>query len=211
MERELKNLLKENLFFLKNAEETAVEEFLDSLEEARFFQKGETVGCPAKKECGLGVLIFGRLDITAGENDANIRRMEAPDVFGAASIFGGEGFVSTMRAAADSRIIFIREEQLTALMRKSFTVAQNYIAFLSQKVRFLNQRIENFTAGEAHDILEDYLCSLCDGEGKLPAPKNMSLLAKTLNMGRTSLYRAAEALENVGKLTRSGNEWIIKK
>ena len=78
-------------------------------------------------------------------------------------------------------------------------------------MRFLNQRIENFTAGEAHDILEDYLLSLCDGEGKLPAPKNMSLLAKTLNMGRTSLYRAAEALENAGKLTRSGNEWIIKK
>ena len=211
MDRIIKELLKENLFFLNGAEEDAVDRFLEDLDAPKQFLKGETVCCPDKGDCGLGVLIRGRLDITAGRNSTNIRRMDAPDIFGAASIFGGTCYVSTMRAAADSEVIFISEAQLTLLMRQSFTVAQNYIAFLSEKVRFLNHRIENFTAGSASEVLEDYLFQCSSVSGELAAPKNMSLLAKTLNMGRTSLYRAAEELENAGKLERRDDIWIIKK
>lgn len=209
MEKKLKKLLKEELFFLKGAEESAVEEFLGGLAEAETFPKGAVVCSPEKSGKGLGIIIEGRLEIEAGCNTVSIRQMEPPEVFGAASIFGGNGFVSTIRAATNVKIIFISEEQLTALMRRDFVVAQNYIGFLSEKVRFLNHRIENFTAGCSSEALWDYLvrCANCGEE--LPPPPNMTQLAKMLNMGRTSLYRAVEELEKSGRLSRREDKWIL--
>lgn len=210
MDNNLKTKLRENLFFLKNAERSVADEFLDSLRPAHSFTKGETVCCPDDEPKGLGILIKGSLDILTGTENANMRRMEAPDVFGAASLFGGTGYVSTMRAAGNAEIIFVGQDELNALLQKSFTVTQNYISFLSEKIRFLNMRIDNFTAPTAATALWDHLAKGADADGKVPVPKNMSRLAKMLNMGRTSLYRAVDELERSGKLIRREEEWIIK-
>ena len=210
MERELKKKLKEKLFFLSGVEEDIADSFLESLPEADTYEKGQVVCAPCTASRGLGIIIKGRLEIEAGQNPVSMRQMEAPDVFGAAALFGGGEYVSTMRAATNVSIIYVPQERLTALMQSNFTVAQNYINFLSEKVRFLNYRIENFTAGSSSASLWDHLVRLADTEGSIPAPANMSRLAKTLNMGRTSLYRAVEELENQEKLIRKEDRWIIK-
>ena len=211
MKSELKTKLKEKVFFLCGAEEKVANKFLDSLPEAEAFSKGGTVCSPQTASKGLGILIKGALEIISGHNCANIRVMDAVEVFGAASLFGGGGYVSTIRASQDAEVIFVSEEALAQLMRDSFRVSQNYITFLSEKVRFLNSRIENFTAGCSAAALWDYLCREADENGIALPPKNMSRLAKTLNMGRTSLYRAVEELEAAGKLKRYEDCWKLAK
>lgn len=209
MDKELKKKLKENLFFLKGVEEDIADSFLDGLPEPECFHKGEVICSPCTQSRGLGLLISGRLEIEAGQNTVSMRQMEAPDVFGAAALFGGGEYVSTMRASSRAEVVYVSQEKLTQLMQSSFTVAQNYIDFLSEKVRFLNLRIENFTAGSASAALWDYLVRRADEGGELPAPVNMSRLAKALNMGRTSLYRAVEELEEGDRLIRKEDKWII--
>jgi predicted transcriptional regulator len=46
--------------------------------------------------------------------------------------------------------------------------------------------------------------------GKVDMPKSMSLLANTLGIGRTSLYRALEKLETGGYISKEENTWILK-
>lgn len=210
MEKSLKDTLKDSLFFLKGVEEEVAENFLETLNKPCCFKKGETV-CEPQKGCkGLGIVTKGRLEILAGERSVSMRHMEAPDVFGAASLFGGGRYVSTIRAASCAEVIFVEQEKLNRLLSQSFIAAGNYIAFLSEKIRFLNMRIENFTAPSATGALWDFLTAKASADGRLPAPSNMSRLAKTLNIGRTSLYRSVEELESSGKLCRRQKEWIIK-
>ena len=211
MNQETKNILKNSLFFLDGVDSAVADSFLDALPDGEEYSKGEIVCTPEMEGRGLGILVCGSLEIRAGHNPVSIRRMDAPDVFGAASLFGGEGYVSTLCAVNNVKVVFITQDLFSDLMRQDFRVAQNYIRFLSEKVRFLNCKIENFTAGCSSAALLDHLSRLADGEGILPAPDNMSRLAKMLNMGRTSLYRAVEELEKSGRLTRNGDSWKISK
>ena len=146
MDNRLKEQLRNTLFFLKGVEPHTADNFLESLPEAVCFEKGNIVCKPQNGGAALGILIKGRLEILAGCRKVSMRRMESPDVFGAASLFGGDGFVSTVRAATSARVIFVSEEYFKELLTKSFKATENYITFLSDKVRFLNMRIENFTA-----------------------------------------------------------------
>ncbi|MBQ5810860.1 MAG: Crp/Fnr family transcriptional regulator [Clostridia bacterium] len=211
MDKNLKSRLAQELFFLQGVEEATANDFLESLEEPVVYSKGDIVCSPAMCGCGLGVLIKGKLEIKAGSNCASMRYMEPIDVFGAASLFGGGEYVSTLLAASESWVIYVSQEKLIELMGRSFRVAQNYINFLSEKVRFLNSRIENFTADCSSSALYEHLCRKADEKGRLLPPENMSKLARLLNMGRTSLYRAIEELETSGKLIRNSGEWIIIK
>jgi len=47
-------------------------------------------------------------------------------------------------------------------------------------------------------------------DGKLRAG-SMSAIAKTLNIGRSSLYRALSSLLEDGYILKNGDEWEIKK
>ena len=50
-----------------------------------------------------------------------------------------------------------------------------------------------------------------DENGFVSIPKNMSLLAKSLGIGRSSLYRAFDTLENDGFITKNSDKWKITK
>ena len=80
-------------------------------------------------------------------------------------------------------------------------MALNYMAFLTDRVRFLNSRIAVYTSQGASGKLYSWLCANGDGDGALPK-LSMTKLAAALNMGRTSLYRAFDELEKQNLLVR---------
>ena len=91
-------------------------------------------------------------------------------------------------------------------MLVSYTeLALNYIKFLSGRIEFLNLKIDAFTATDAAQKLSLYLYNSTSEE-----TKNLTELAKRLNMGRASLYRAVEALEKEGIIEKNGKKITVK-
>jgi len=83
-----------------------------------------------------------------------------------------------------------------------FTV--NYIAFLSDRIKFLNKKIAAFTAGDGEKTLADYLLSLPENDGAVRLPSNMSRLSQYLNISRPTLYRAFSSLSERGIIEKNG-------
>lgn len=196
-----KKILQE-LFLFRDAEEAL--KGLDLPEEVRY-EKGEIIYGRNNYERALGVLLSGKAEAVARER-SSLNAFRAGDAFGAAALFGGEEYVSFIRAMSDCRVQYIPEETLRQLFRDYPQTAMNYIGFLSEKVRFLNGKIATYTSASVEGRLYYWMQANCDEEGHLPAGMTMTKLAKILNIGRTSLYRAMEDLEKKYLLDRQDGE-----
>ncbi len=192
----------QQLFLFKNAPEAMIDL---KLPEPVSYEKGDVIYGGDSYKRALGVLLRGRAEAVARERSA-LTTFHPGDSFGAAALFGGEEYVSMIRAATPCRVQFIPEETLRQLFADYPQTAVNYIKFLSDKVRFLNGKIATYTSAGAAGRLYYWLGANCDADGHLPAGITMTKLAKSLNIGRTSLYRAIEELEQNGLITKQNGE-----
>ncbi|MBQ1183792.1 MAG: Crp/Fnr family transcriptional regulator [Clostridia bacterium] len=161
----------------------------------------------------VGVLLSGNAVVCrAGDAgcEVTIRSISSGDVFGVAGVFGSwkEG-KSKILAKTDCKVAYFSESTLKNIFADFPAVAYNYISFLSDRIRFLNARIDAFSAGSAVQKLYEYLLSQAvDGEVKLNF--GLAELSRRLKMGRSSLYRSIETLEQSGLVTRNKNIFIVK-
>lgn len=172
---------------------------------AERFSRGETICDPATAERALGIVLEGRAEAVAPTRERAVLAAFGPgDTFGAAALFGGEGYVSRIRAVTGCTVLLLPEALLRQWFARCPRMAVNYIAFLSDRVRFLNGKIAIFTQDSAQHRLYRWLRANCDETGCLPEKLSMTKLAATLSMGRTSLYRAMEELEEAKLIVRDG-------
>ena len=195
----------ENLFLFRDAREALASL---ALPPAETFRRGQVIYGGRSFRRALGVVLRGRAEALSGQKP-ELTTFSAGSVFGAAALFGGgEEYVSCVRAVTDCRVQFLPEDALRELFRTHPQTALNYVGFLTDRVRFLNGRIAAFTAGSATERLYRWLRANCDGAGRLPAVP-MSKLAKQLNMGRTSVYRALDDLEKQQLIRKEEGEVIV--
>ena len=172
---------------------------------AERFSRGETICDPATAERALGIVLEGWAEAVAPTRERAVLAAFGPgDTFGAAALFGGEGYVSRIRAVTGCTVLLLPEALLRQWFARCPRMAVNYIAFLSGRVRFLNGKIAIFTQDSAQHRLYRWLRANCDETGCLPEKLSMTKLAGTLSMGRTSLYRAMEELEEAKLIVRDG-------
>ncbi len=172
---------------------------------AERFSRGETICDPATAERALGIVLEGRAEAVAPTRERAVLAAFGPgDTFGAAALFGGEGYVSRIQAVTGCTVLLLPEALLRQWFARCPRMAVNYIAFLSGRVRFLNGKIAIFTQDSAQHRLYRWLRANCDEAGRLPEKLSMTKLAATLSVGRTSLYRAMEALEEAKLIVRDG-------
>ena len=161
----------------------------------------------------LGIVLSGTVRVFRDDEDGRrvvMNQLGPAGVFGAAALFGDEAeYVTEIEAAEDCVIQFIGQEQMTGLMRRDFRLAENYIRFLTGRIRFLNRRIAGFTGGQADERLSAYLLDHRGPDGLVALPVSMVELAQTLNIARSSLYRSLDALEAAGKIRREGRKVYI--
>lgn len=163
--------------------------------------------------CGsIGLLQKGCATVLrSGDSGAEVtvRRIGIDEIFGAASLFGEwEEGKSRIIAQSDCKVIYATEADLTRLFEAFPQTAVNYISFLSDRIRFLNRRIDAFSAGSAVQKLYEYLCSQAK-DRVVTLDFGLAELSRRLKMGRTSLYRSIEALEQSGLITRNKNTFTI--
>ena len=171
----------------------------------RRFSRGDTICDPATSGRALGIVLEGRAEAVAPTREKAVLAVFCPGgTFGAAALFGGDGYVSRIRAVTACAVVLLPEELLRQWFQRCPQMAVNYISFLSSRVRFLNGKIAIFTQDSAQHRLYRWLRANCDEWGRLPEKLSMTKLAGTLSMGRTSLYRAMEELEEAKLIVRDG-------
>jgi CRP-like cAMP-binding protein len=147
----------------------------------------------------IGILTEGEASVVRrGEHRRVVHRtLRAGDVFGVSSLFGQEdGFPTDVVTTAPSRILFLDEEDVRAMVTAVPRIAFNYIALLSDKIRFLNRRLDTLAGRSAEERVAEHLLSGIGADGILGTTK--SALASLLGLGRASLYRILDLFEKKG-------------
>lgn len=203
----------ESLFLLNGLENREKEEIISAFPKPVKFKKGELICSSEASSFALGFIVSGSaFAVTNNANKIVMKKFQPGMCFGAASLFGGGGkYVSTVAAELPSEIIFLTEKRLTELFKAYPNIAVNYITFLSDKIRFLNEKISVITCQSAEDTVFQYLLSAKNNDGYAMLPQSMTMLARMLGLGRASLYRSLDRLEQNGYIKRENNEIKVIK
>ena len=175
----------------------------------RSYLKGETVFRPEQYSRSLAYILKGSASISmeTGSKDVfPMRKIEEGSFFGVAALFNDETrYVTEISAARDMKIIFFRESLVEECIRNYSDFAMNYVRFLGSRIRFLNRKISLLANTSSESSLIGYLLNAASRFGEeFRLEVSYSQLAKNLNMGRSSLYRALDDLEERNIIRRSG-------
>lgn len=174
---------------------------------ARRFAAGQEIYTASRFSRAIGVLTDGTATVRKGTVVMNTLR--AGDCFGVAALFHpADEYFSTVQAKTAAELVFITDSELTSLFAQFPQTAVNYIAFLSQRIQFLNQKIDSFTAPSALASLGRYLAEN-QRDGLVVPEGGYSGLARRLNIGRASLYRGLEQLEREGVIRRTEKNVLV--
>ena len=135
------------------------------------------------------------------------------DYFGLATLYAPVDFYATeIVALTPCRIFFWDKAAIDRILHDYPQAAVNFIAYLCERVYYLNARMDTLIAGSAARRLECHLraTAIIDDAGRLVCHiPNRSALAQSLSMGRATLYRALDELERQSLIKRTGNEIVL--
>lgn len=166
---------------------------------------GGTIYEPQRFRRCLGLLLSGTARVTRGELAMEV--LGPGELFGAAALYNREpDYPATLTACAPCRSALLPQELLGRLMDEDARIRDNYICYLSGRIRFLSGRVQALSAGDAAGRLARYLRGAAE-QGRLDCPA--AELARRLGLSRASLYRAFGALEERGLIRREGKEITV--
>ncbi len=197
-------LFLSNVFLFDGLSSSDIQKILNGLEyEICEFKKGETVYSPSSLEKKLGFIISGDCAILQKSESSvtPMRRISIGDSFGIISVFGSDTpFPTCIEARADSKVVFITQNEVKRIMLLNSKISENLIRFLCDRVNFLNQRVATFSSGSVDMKLASFLLTLYKNTGNTEIKINKSDFAKAISSGRASLYRALNNLSCAGIL-----------
>ncbi|MBQ7038164.1 MAG: Crp/Fnr family transcriptional regulator [Clostridia bacterium] len=174
------------------------------------YRRGQVVYNTDTFRRAVGLIVRGSV-VVRSSGEVVINRLHAGEIFGVAALFDSEqdAYVTEITAAEDTAVRFIPQELMSRLLMEFPLIAERYIRFLSDRVRFLNRKLSALTIGNTENRLYHHLLSHQDEQGTIQLPGTMTELAKALNMGRSSLYRALDTLVREGILIKEGKTYRI--
>ena len=163
--------------------------------------KGETVYERHRFRRCLGLVLTGCIQVR--RESLLVSNLGAGDLFGAAALFNEqEDYPTTLEALEDCRLLLISQEQIRSLVCQCGEFAEDYVTYLSGRIRFLSSRLDTVSAERGDAKLARYLLTEDEGAGEVTL--SATRLCQELGVGRATLYRAFEDLEEAGAISRSG-------
>lgn len=163
-------------------------------------RRGETVYDRRRFQRCLGILLDGKLQVR--KDALLVSTLQEGDVFGAAALFNeGADYPTTLTALADCCVLLIPQELIRKLVCTCGAFAEDYVTYLSDRIRFLSTRLDAVSADSGESKLARYLLAADDGNG---VTTTATQLCQRIGVGRATLYRAFEALEEEGAIVREG-------
>lgn len=180
--------------------------------EIRPFAKGEVIYTPDQFRKELAAVLSGRVLVTKGDGELVVSLLTEGELFGAAALFNDEAdYVSTLTARSPCRVLFFSQEAVRRLIARQPLFRDNYICYLSCRIRFLSDKIDALIQGTGEKKLAGFLLEQMDAGGRVCPGCSMTELAARLNISRASLYREMRKLEGRGALRREGRTIVIQR
>ncbi len=164
-------------------------------------------------ECAL--IISGTAVIYSENNGSRtiLRFSVQGNPVGVAGMFLDYPIMTGIEACSEKNLcaVIFTKEELNGMMDKddSGILRNNLLKLLSKKISFLNKRINTVTSGSAERRLASFILSSENVDGRFDSGMTMKDLANCLDIGRASLYRAAERLSECGAARYEDNCFFI--
>lgn len=212
MKQVYKNIiLSHNLF--RGCSEKDIKKIIIDGGKAISFRSGDIMETDFRS---VGILLSGRGAIYSSDKSRHtlLRFISPGDAVGVAGLFAAKAPETQIIACGDgkSEMFFIGREAFEQLMNEESDgqFRTNLIKFLSDRVTFLNSRIDCVTGGSAERRLALFIKnSPVDSSGCVSLGMSMTALAHALDIGRASLYRAFDSLQSDGIITRDGDRITV--
>lgn len=180
------------------------------------FTKHEAVYSPDSFSGCLAVILKGSAEVSKCTDKGMLymSTLKEGNVFGMSSVFyENASFPTFVTAKTDMRVLFITKEQLKELFALYPVILENYLAILSEKIHFLNEKIESISSADAKAAVRSFLTDTAIklGRNQFSLPVSYQKLSSMLSIGRTSLYRAFDELSEEGFLIKDGRVITILK
>lgn len=164
---------------------------------------GHPLYTPQQFQRCLGILLSGSLRVT--KDTLAVSLLEPGDLFGAAALYSdAPDYTATLTGRKDGRALLIRQDHLDQLMDTFPLLRENYLRYLTGRIRFLNGRLHSLAAGDGEGKLARYLLS-----DQCASSSSAADLARRLGVSRATLYRAFHALEGRGLIRRDHSQILV--
>ena len=211
-----KSTLNSAIKFLKNtrifkdADEKLLVSVLSTYGKSVSYSKNDIVFSRETYSPVICIIIKGEARVSKGETV--ISHLKDGEIFGAAFLYNqAYEFENTVTALTPLKVVIIEKSGVDQLIKRDSSISFNYISYLSERIGFLNDKIEGYTKPSAEEKLMLYLKKNADiNNGKCEISVSMTELSRVLQISRASLYRVIEALENQEKICRDGKKIYIK-
>lgn len=181
------------------------------------YKKNEMIfgsACPLGSLC---VLLEGSAVVLKSENGMPhvlMNRLTVGSVFGMVTLFSDSAFLMTeIHALSKCTVLKIPEPLLREAFQRKYEVCEDYIRFLTQRIRFLHTKIDAFASGSVERKLFAFFRNHWEpaqnGARSLTLSLSCTQLAEVLNISRASLYRVMAQLEENGTIVRQGKAFLI--
>lgn len=203
------NFLKNTRIF-KDADEKLLTNVLNTYGKSVSYSKNDTVFSRETYSPVICIIIKGEARVSKGETV--ISHLKDGEIFGAAFLYNQSyEFENTVTALTPLKVVIIEKSGVDQLIKCDNSISFNYISYLSERIGFLNSKIEGYTKPNAEEKLLLYLKKNADiNNGKCEISVSMTELSHVLQISRASLYRVIEALEQQGKICRDGKKIYVK-
>ncbi len=174
------------------------------------FQRGELVMSEEKNCHTVGFVLSGECEVRRGKEGLLLNTLKLGDSFGILSVFlENDNFPTEIFARKNTAVLFFAKEDILSMINLYPEISLNIIKFLSERVGFLNKKIAEFSAGSAADKTAAFLLSEYKKSGDCFS-LNCKRASEALGLGRASVYRALDSLENEGIISFVDKKIYIK-
>lgn len=177
------------------------------------YAAGETLLRAGERCESVGILLSGGADVVredAGGNPVLVAHLSAGELFAEAFAFSGAPLAVSVRAAEDSRVLWLSAERIAVSPRYP-RLAANALRLFARKNLFLTERIEHLTRHTLAEKVLSYLYSLARSQGRplVSVPFGRQGMADYLGCDRSALCAVLAKLKKEGKLDYHKNIFRI--
>lgn len=154
-----------------------------------------------------------KIEKSLGNKNAYLKALDTGGIVGIATLFDEQNqYISTLVAKKDSELLIIDEACIESFIRGSSEFSYSLVKLLCGKIRYLNTRIDTYTKTGAEEKLLEFLShSVTRISPNGCVEMSMSSLSSALGIGRASLYRAIDSLEEKGIISKKGKKIYLLK
>ncbi len=166
--------------------------------EVDYFGGGETISSQERFRERIYFVVDGECEVSRHKSDGTsipLNSLKRGDSFGVLGVFANiSEYPTEIRAKRNSNLVSISKEAALTLVRLHPQIAMNVIAFLGNRVAFLNEKIATFSADNVEQKFAKFIVAEAKKHNALSFEINLKRTAEAINSGRASLYRALEDL-----------------